>query len=303
MKVSAVLMVVTMLVLSKASAEQRNPGNMAALLAPRTTQAVQAMVPEGVRWVPDIAYRDGHPLWKLDLAMPRIETDTPRPAIVIIHGGGWKRGDKRANIWARYPLEYAKAGFVAISVNYRLLPDDPFPASVEDVKAAVRWLRENAGQYNIDVNRIGAYGNSAGAHLALMLAFSDDTVGLAGPYTAQTASIQAVAASAPPTDLVNWSSKDGSVEALTMSSPSTARLASPLYHVTKNSPPVLLFHGTNDNTVPYDQSTRLIKALLDVEASDVALRSFEASGHGAYIEHIKETLPMSIQFFSRVLQP
>ncbi len=176
MHLNRTLLVISVLLFLAAPsfAEQQARQNREALMKPRTVEEVSRIVPGDVTWMPDIAYRKGGELWKLDLAMPATETEVPRPAIVIVHGGGWSSGDKRANIWARYPIEYASRGFVAISINYRLLPDDPFPAAIADVRAAVRWLRANAATYNVDPNRIGAYGNSAGAHLALML-------GLAGP--------------------------------------------------------------------------------------------------------------------------
>lgn len=301
-RVLVVLTVSAILFLSSASlAEERERQNLASLMKPRSVEEVKATVPKDVTWIPDIAYREGHELWKLDLAMPAADSDTPRPAIVIVHGGGWSGGDKRANIWARYPIEYASRGFVAISINYRLLPDHPFPASIEDVRAAVRWLRASADKYNVDVNRIGAYGNSAGAHLALMLGLAGPEPRLdgTGPHTDHASRVQAVVASASPTDMSPWGARimagsQGDHELLT-------RLSSPIHHAAGDAPPILLIHGTNDATVPYEQPRRLMEALLAAGATDIAFKSYPGEGHNAYTQNLNETLPMSIGFFERTL--
>ncbi|MCH8859223.1 MAG: alpha/beta hydrolase, partial [Proteobacteria bacterium] len=142
-----------------------------------STEELLNLAPNGVTVVPDIAYREGNEAWKLDLAMPTERGAAPRPAIIYIHGGGWTKGDKRgAGIGT--VLGYAAKGFVSVSVNYRL--DQDKKACVEDVKCATRWLRAHAEEYNIDPDRIGAAGNSAGAHLALMLAVCPASAGLEG---------------------------------------------------------------------------------------------------------------------------
>jgi len=309
MKRSAIVLflLATVSAVAPADAEQMDRERLRARMAPLPVEAVRRQVPDDIEWIPDITYRDGHALWKLDLAMPKAKTDVPRPAVVIIHGGGWRGGDKRAHIWARYPLEYAARDFVAVSINYRLVPDDPFPACIEDVKTAVRWLRAHADEYNIDVNRIGAYGNSAGAHLALMLALSgpDPMLEGDGPHRDQSSRVQAAVASASPTDLAGWSSRSGSVSMLLTGNAedheARARLASPLHHVAGDAPPILLIHGTDDTTVPYDQPRRLMQALIEAGATDVAFRSYPGDGHGAYTQHLDETLPMSIEFLERTL--
>ena len=100
--------------------------------------------------------------WRLDLARPTAKSAEPRPAIVFIHGGGWRGGDKRRGTFLNGALDYAAKGYVCVTLNYRLLAEAPFPACIEDCKCAVRWLRANAQKYNIDPDRIGGYGNSAG---------------------------------------------------------------------------------------------------------------------------------------------
>src|SRR5262249_17962423 len=107
---------------------------------------------------------------KLDLAMPK-GLDHPVPLIVWIHGGAWRGGGKAE--FERLISESAKRGYVAATIDYRLVPASIFPAQVEDVKCAVRWLRANAERLHVDPNRIGVVGSSAGAHLAMMLGTMD----------------------------------------------------------------------------------------------------------------------------------
>jgi len=129
----------------------------------------------------DIRYREGpSKQWRLDLAMPANRAGKPRPGIVVIHGGGWLEGDKSSFTLHKYGVpgnieDFAALGFVAVTINYRLSGEAPFPAALEDCRCAVRWLRAHAGDYNLDPKHIGAYGNSAGGHLALLL-------GMAGPW-------------------------------------------------------------------------------------------------------------------------
>lgn len=169
-----------------------------------STERLLKLAPEGVIVEPDLAYRKGESQsWRLDLVRPDQDGDAPRPAIVFIHGGGWRSGDKRRGYFINGAMEYAQRGYVCISVNYRLTGEAPFPACIEDVKCAVRWLRANARKYNIDPRRVGGYGNSAGAHLVAMLGLTGPDAGLEGdgPYRDQSSSLQAVCCSAAPTNI------------------------------------------------------------------------------------------------------
>ena len=126
----------------------------------------------------DIVYtKAGSAELKLDLTRPA-ETEGLVPAVIVIHGGAWRQGNK-ADV---RPLlaEFAKRGYVAVSPQYRFCPKDPFPAQVHDVKAAVRWIKSNAKKYRVDPERIGAMGFSAGGHLALMLGVTSPSDGLEG---------------------------------------------------------------------------------------------------------------------------
>ncbi len=135
---------------------------------PRTTLAADPPIPEGIVVYHDLSYREGKSRqWKLDLAMKKDLSGKPRPGIVVIHGGGWIEGDKSSFASREHGVpgnivDFAELGFVAVTINYRLAGEAPFPAALEDCKNAVRWLRAHARDYNLDPDRIGAYGNSAG---------------------------------------------------------------------------------------------------------------------------------------------
>src|SRR5438876_1253061 len=183
------------------------------ILAPLGGAAAQAKheMPDTIALQCDLRYREGKSAaWKLDLACPKDPGSKLRPALVIIHGGGWLEGDKSSFTSLKYwapgnIIDFAKLGFVAATINYRLSGEAPFPAALEDCKCAVRWLRAHALDYHIDVNRIGAYGNSAGGHLALLLAMVDKANGLEsdGPYQDQSSMGQAVISDSVPVDL-DW---------------------------------------------------------------------------------------------------
>lgn len=126
----------------------------------------------------DIAYREGNDAWKLDLANPQDDGKDLRPALVIIHGGGWSAGDKGDKVYRNMLVEYAMKGYVTISVNYRMQPKYSFVNCIEDVKCSVRWLRAHAAELRVDPERIGSYGHSAGAHLSMMLAVSSANAAL-----------------------------------------------------------------------------------------------------------------------------
>lgn len=124
--------------LSGTAARSRNP-NTGPARPILTNEQVMGRVPDGVTVELDISYRKGNDAWKLDLAMPRKTSDKPRPAIVVIHSGGWVRGDKRWEQFLDLALNYATKGYVCVTVNYRL--DATKLPCIEDVKCAVRWLR------------------------------------------------------------------------------------------------------------------------------------------------------------------
>src|SRR5436190_17481820 len=132
---------------------------------------------EGRKEADLIFARPGGKALKLDLARPG-EGAGPFPAVVCLHGGGWVGGSRKQMGQTIGVL--ARRGYVAVAPDYRVAPADRFPACVEDCKAAVRWLRRHAKQYNIDPDRIGVVGLAAGGHLACLLGVTDPSDGLEG---------------------------------------------------------------------------------------------------------------------------
>ncbi len=230
----------------------------------------------GVHVEENITYgRGGEIDLKLDLARPEAGVG-PFPGLVFVHGGGWRGGNRQ-----RYRREIenaARQGYVAVTVTYRLTQADdngkaryPFPAAVHDVKAAVRWLRANAEKYNVDPQRIGAMGGSAGGHLSLMLGLTDKSDGLEGEGgNAETSSrVQAVVNYFGPTEMTALSETSPGAAPIVASflggtpkeKVDVYRAASPITYVSKDDPPVLTLHGEVDKLVPPDQAHRLDEAM------------------------------------------
>ncbi|MEM7455677.1 MAG: alpha/beta hydrolase fold domain-containing protein, partial [Planctomycetota bacterium] len=193
----------------------------------------------GVEVIRDIAYveDDAHERHKLDIYLPadaasdENESDSasrePRPLVVWVHGGGWRNGDKRGTP-ATTLLEH---GYVVASINYRLSGHAIFPAQVHDCKAAIRWLRANAETYNIDPQRIGVWGSSAGGHLVAMLGTSGDDDTMEGQIgvTGVSSRVQAVCDWFGPTDFTVMNRQAGAQGAID--------------HDRSNSPESLLLGG------------------------------------------------------------
>ena len=178
-----------------------------------------------------------------------------RPAVIVIHGGSWQRGDRGRMVAAATAL--AERGYVAVNIEYRLAPRYQYPAPLEDCRAAVRWVRENAREWRVDPARIGAFGYSAGGHLALLLATTH-----AGP--GDVTGIQAVVAGAAPADLSAFIENRPMKLLLGAGrddAPELYRMASPITHISTDDPPTFLYHGRDDWIVPVDQSRRMAHAL------------------------------------------
>ncbi len=276
-------------------------------------EAVRRMLPEGVAFVPNIAYRtgDASPRWKLDLFHPKAKPEGKRPGIVFVHGGGWKNGDKRRGTFLRGAIDYAAKGYVTISANYRLAGTDPLPACIEDVKCAVRWLRAHASKYHLDPDRLGAYGNSAGAHLVCMLGLAKKEAGLEGDggNRDQSSLVQAVCASAPPTEFTvrggnsqRYTQKGGLFAGPDEGLDRRMRIASPVTHVSAEAPPFLIIHGDQDRTVKIEHGDRLVEKLKDAGAKDVTYLRIKGAGHGVFNQHANKTKPAMEKFFGRVLK-
>lgn len=152
--------------------------------------SIKAQTERKITVTENIAYRtDVGPSTVLDLAEPQFGPKQNRPAILIIHGGGWSAGSKNDMVYRTLMIDYAMKGYVVANMNYRLVQEAPMPACIDDVKAAFNWMKANAQRLGIDPDRIGTYGHSAGGHLSLM-------AGL-------TAGVACAAGGAPPTEIGN----------------------------------------------------------------------------------------------------
>ena len=153
----------------------------------------------------NIAYRtDVGPSTVLDMATPQFGPQKNRPAILIIHGGGWNAGSKNDIVYRALMVDYAMKGYVVANMNYRLTREAPFPACIEDVRCAIRWMKANADKLGIDPERIGTYGHSAGGHLSLMAGVAADSKAFndaADPWKEYTCNVACAAGGAPPTEI------------------------------------------------------------------------------------------------------
>ncbi len=241
--------------------------------------------PDSIFFDKDIAYTriDGKPLL-LDLARPKTGAG-PFPAIVCIHGGGWRAGDKSEFHGALFSL--AQQGYVAATVNYRLAPEAHFPSQIQEVKTAIRYLKSRATELHIDPDRVGVFGGSAGGHLALLLGTTDaHDFPPAGEHLDLSSTVQAVVSLAGPTDLTQRfpEASEAMLKDLMGKSraeaPAAYEQASPLHHVSAKDAPVLAIHGTKDELVPYAQSTALVAALKSVGV-EAELLTIPDGGHGS----------------------
>lgn len=269
-----------------------------------TFSTVKVDFPGGVTGYPDITYQTlpGYRPLKLDLFLPpkSFASAGPRPLVVYVHGGGWMAGGPRRSAayrdWPKVLAALSARGYVVASVSYRFSREAPFPAAIQDVKAAIRWLRARREDYNLDPARAAIWGQSAGGHLAALAGVTCGVAALepGARIVPGVANVEMVASTASGADaasdcvqaVVGWfgiydfsampkrsSPPPGmppgpSAEDLFLGCPSgdctveQRRAASPIAYVDRNDPPFLLMHGSDDHTVPEAQT----------EAFDAALR-------------------------------
>lgn len=262
----------------------------------------------GFEALEDLVYAtvDGREL-KLDLARPTVGAG-PFPAIVAIHGGAWRAGDK-ADL-RDLIAELAGLGYVAISPQYRFCPEHSFPAQIHDVKAAVRWLRSNAVEYSVDPARIGAVGFSAGGHLALMLGVTGVDDGLEGPDPTHgvDSSVKAVVNFFGPIDLaasdlpiISIPLRNDLVGGTPGEKPEETKAASPLSYVTEGDPPILTFQGTADPLVPPTQAASLAEAMAEAGVEG-RVELMIGAGHGWGDPELTRTRRAMVEFFDRHLK-
>jgi acetyl esterase/lipase len=269
-------------------------------------------MPDGVKFYLDIPYVEkGHERQKLNLFLPEKKLDTPLPVIVTIHGGGWVGGEKD-RLGAR-GVDTLNRGFAIAGIGYRLSSHAPFPAQIEDCKAAIRWLRAHAKEYNLDPDRFAAVGGSAGGHLAALLGTSGGVKEFdVGAHLDQSTRVQAVVDYCGPTDIVKFAGTKGAEDSESPSSlvvkllggPLVEKLAmaeqaNPLTHLDKDAPPFLIVHGDRDRHVPIDQSELLFAALKQAGAN-VRFHTIHGAAHDDLFQ--QEIFEMRNAFLEQTLK-
>lgn len=265
---------------------QTSPGGSTGTAATSTLTPVP-IVPERL----DLTYADdGMPEHKLDLYLPKADTDKgpgPFPTVVWVHGGGWAGGDKRDITGDEIQMNQVKDillehGYALAPVNYRLVPNGTFPEPMQDIAAAVRYLKKHAGEYGLDPERFVIAGDSAGGHLATMVGMTSDKPELQGSLgvTDTDTKVDAIVGYFGLYDLTQRTedqrsgpcqrakpgaeSSHGRLIGADPDSPqgeAIAAKASPVTYVNAHTPPVLLFHGRQDCTTPPPQAERFEAAL------------------------------------------
>jgi acetyl esterase/lipase len=272
--------------------------------------ATKSPIPDGTKIVKDLTYGN-HERNKLDLYVP--PAAGPLPLVVWVHGGGWEKGSKAG---AGPTLDLLAKGYAVAAINYRLSQQAVFPAQIIDCKAAIRYLRSIAKQYNLDSDHVGVWGASAGGHLVALLGTTDEAAFPAGPGERQfSSSVQAVCDWFGPADFLHWGD-------LTLTSPAArkessltrllggfipdkldlAKQASPVTHVCKSCAPFFIAHGDRDWLVPLQQSQALDETLrkAGVESKLVVIKG---GGHGGPGFASRDLFADEEAFFAKHLKP
>jgi len=259
----------------------------------------------------DIEYaKVGELSLKLDLHRPQMEN----PALIVyVHGGGWRAGSKQD-----VPIgKLLDKGFAIASVDYRLSPQAAFPAQVHDIKAAIRFLRANAGVFHINTSKIAIIGSSAGGHLAALVGVTNgnkELEGKVGEHLDQSSDVQVIVSYYGASNLetiLSQSTPKGleyRIPALKLllgdtpdKKPELAKLASPVAHLDKKDPPLLLIHGDADPQMPPQQSQELAKAY-EALGLPVTLIVMPGSKHGGKEFYDDERTAIVAKFLDKVLR-
>ena len=263
---------------------------------------------------PDIEYRRvGDKTLKLDLySQPGGE---PLPLIIWVHGGAWRMGDNKHP--PAVPL-LTDNGFAVASITYRLSQEALFPAQIQDCKAAVRWLRAHAHDYNLDPDKFGAWGASAGGHLVALLGLAVDVPAFeVGDHLDQSSQVQAVCDWYGPTDFLQMdkhalqsspfphdaadSPESQLVGGRIQKYPDKVAEANPITYITQGHPPFLIMHGDRDPLVPFHQSQLLVEAL-EMVGENVTFYPVLGAGHGGGAFQDEDLLEQVVAFFNTHLR-
>ena len=264
--------------------------------------------------ISDVTYctMDGLPQ-KLDIYFPSTRDPDAMPLLVYVHGGGFTGGDKRKGSAIVDIPAMTERGYVVAAVNYRLAPKYKFPAPLNDVKCAIRFLRANATMYKIDPKRVGIWGGSAGGHLAAFVGLTDSSAGFdVGEYSSQSSSVRAVGDLFGPTDFTAEFSLPQKLllyrafETLDSQAP-ILKQASPVNYISHAAPPFLILQGEQDDVVPLSQS-QLLHDRLQAANVDVTLVVVKNANHnfaptgGAISPSRGELSKMLGDFFDRTMK-
>lgn len=242
-----------------------------------------------------------------DLYLP-VDEQEPHPTILMVHGGAWFSGNK-VHV-TRHAQSAAEAGYAVVAINYRLAPRHKFPAQLNDCTQALRWIGTHADEYGFDVDRVAAYGYSAGAHLVCLLGMTQGGIELEVPVGVDNQTdlddlptLKAIVAGGTPSEF-SWIPQEstrlafwlgGSRQAL----PNVYTQASPTTHVDPLDPPVFLFHGSSDRIVPVSSANRLAKEL-KANQIDSTLFVIPEAGHMTAFFH-DEARQRAIRFLDQRL--
>jgi acetyl esterase/lipase len=274
------------------------------------------VVSSNVRIEKDVAYLPAERSEKADLYLPAsFEPGKTYPGIVLIHGGGWTGGDKGAEREQNIGTTLAANGYVCMSINYALATASyaAFPQNIQDCKRAVRWLRKNATRFQIDPAHIGAIGGSAGGHLTALLAASGPETGIDPVEDAEVSCRVQAAVPMYPHCASTWVGGVGAKQApytrLWMfaqsrtEAPALWDSGSPIRQLSQDDPPMLILHGTADQTTPLEQSLLLNEAAKKVGVP-CELIVIEGAVHSFHLQPKQRDLrPEVLAFFAKHLKP
>lgn len=269
-----------------------------------------AAAPDPIRVIADLPYANtANPRQQLDLYLPqKPSTDKPLPVVAIIHGT-FQNADRKSGLGFAQAL-VPSGEFAAVSIGYRLSDEAKWPAQIHDCKAAIRWIRANSQKYNLDPNRIGVIGPSAGGHLAAILGVSDkvpELEGTLGEHRALSSRVACVVDLFGPTNLLALGvthNRANSPESRLLGGPlpekqELARQASAITYITPDDPPFLIIHGNKDAVIPFLQSEMFVAALKKVEVS-ATLIPVDGGVHGNF--RTPEVPKRFVAFFNKHLR-
>ena len=236
-----------------------------------------------------------------DVYLPETK-ESPRPTLLMIHGGAWFSGNK---VHVAYHANYAaEQGYAVVAINYRLAPQFKFPAQLEDCRDALVWIAEHAQEYGFDPKRVGVYGYSAGAQLACLVGMGQNQRRDPAEEQAAIPRIRAIVAGGAPCEF-SWIPDGAETLAFWLGSsrdvnPDVYAAASPLEFVDANDPPVFLFHGTEDRIVPLLSPKKMEASLSEAEVVHEFHQVDRASHFGAFID--KNARKQAVRFLDKHLR-